>query len=92
MSPHEDCCHRLWQVKIHRSQSQGKCMPFARAPNHPKEASRSGVGMGEAGGYISNVSHLCKQGSTHCCSICKRLKGCERLLETSELKRPAPAL
>ena len=62
-------------------------MPFARAPDHPKEASRSGVGIvGEAGSHISNVSHLCKQGSTHGGSVRKRLKGCERPLETSELR------
>ena len=40
-------------------------MPFARAPDHPKEATRSGVGIvGEAGSHISNISHLCNQGST----------------------------
>ena len=33
--------------------------------------------------YISNAS---VQGSTHSCSVCKRLKGCERPLETSKLR------
>ena len=32
--------HWLWHVEIYCSQSQGDRMPLARAPDHPKEASR----------------------------------------------------
>ena len=55
--------------------------------------------MEKAGSHVSYVSHLGKQGSTHCGGIRKRLKGCKRPLKALEkpqkplthlLPRPKP--